>query len=50
MTAWGVGPILNRAITIRNGGVERRNFHDFPMTGMEMFPKAISTSYVKTNR
>jgi isoquinoline 1-oxidoreductase beta subunit len=50
MMAWGLGPVFEQAITIRNGAVEQSNFHDYPMTRMNAFPKAISINYIKTNR
>ena len=50
MMAWGLGPVFDQAITIRNGAVEQSSFHDYPITKMDSFPKAISINYIKTNR
>jgi isoquinoline 1-oxidoreductase beta subunit len=50
MMTWGLGPVLNQAITFRNGRVDQSNFHDYIPAHLVDHPKDISISFVRTDR
>jgi isoquinoline 1-oxidoreductase beta subunit len=50
MMAWGLGPVLNQEITIKNGGVEQTNFHQYMPASMKDYPRNMSLNFIKTNR
>jgi hypothetical protein len=50
MLAWGLGPALRQAITVRNGAVEQSNFHDYEPIRMREFPRDIRLHFIQTDR
>jgi isoquinoline 1-oxidoreductase beta subunit len=50
MLAWGLGPALRQAITVRAGAVEQSNFHDYEPIRMSEFPHDIRLHFIQTDR
>jgi isoquinoline 1-oxidoreductase beta subunit len=50
MMAWGLGPVFNQEITLRDGAVEQSNFHQYAPIRMSEFPREIALDFITTNR
>jgi isoquinoline 1-oxidoreductase beta subunit len=50
MLAWSLGPALKQAITVRDGGVEQSNFHNYEPIRMNEFPRDVRLHFIQTGR
>jgi isoquinoline 1-oxidoreductase beta subunit len=47
--AWGWNDAMHQAFTVKDGRMEQNNFHDFPVSRMNEYPREVNIRFFRTN-